>query len=309
MTWNFIFFFLSGFCGILNELVWMRLSMAQFGVTTALISIVLSVFMAGLGAGSWAAGTLVSRHGDQIKSPPLRVYAVAELLIGVSALLVPVELVWGHHLLARMAERAPVASGTYYLVSGTWLALTLIPWCACMGATIPLAMFAIRSDRRYETRRSFSFLYLANVLGAAAGSVIPLFPYRIGWLPPHTVCGAFLNATIALSAVLLTLAPSSRKARVIARPAEASGAEPKEGSWLLVLLFTTGLTTMGMEVVWIRLFTPYVGPVGLLLRHDSGDLSGVNVRRIAGIPVIGAGGVIGKAGWRGSRWRCSGFLP
>lgn len=36
MTWNFAFFFLSGFCGILNELVWMRLSMAQFGVTAAL---------------------------------------------------------------------------------------------------------------------------------------------------------------------------------------------------------------------------------------------------------------------------------
>ena len=29
----------------------------------------------------------------------------------------------------------------------------------------------------------------------------------------------------------------------------------------LLLLFLTGLTTMGMEVIWIRLFTPYVGPV------------------------------------------------
>lgn len=202
----------------------------------------------------------MSRHGDQIKSAPFRVYAVAEFLIGVSALLVPVELLWGHHLLARMAERAPVASGTYYLVSGTWLALTLIPWCACMGTTIPLAMFAIRSDRRYETRRFFSFLYLANVLGAAAGSVIHLFLIELVGFHRTLCAGAFLNATIALSAVLLTLAPSSRKARVIARPVGASGAEPKEGSWPLVLLFTTGVTTMGMEVVWIRLFTPYVGP-------------------------------------------------
>src|ERR1019366_7425899 len=29
----------------------------------------------------------------------------------------------------------------------------------------------------------------------------------------------------------------------------------------LVLLFTTGLATMGMELIWIRLFTPYIGPV------------------------------------------------
>jgi spermidine synthase len=30
---------------------------------------------------------------------------------------------------------------------------------------------------------------------------------------------------------------------------------------VLVLLFTTGLATLGMELIWIRLFTPYVGPV------------------------------------------------
>ena len=58
MAWYFAFFFVSGFCGILYELVWLRLAMAQFGVTTALVSLVLSMFMAGLGAGSLLAGEL-----------------------------------------------------------------------------------------------------------------------------------------------------------------------------------------------------------------------------------------------------------
>ena len=49
MRWFFTFFFISGFCSVLYELIWLRLSMAQFGVTTAMVSIVLSVFMAGLG--------------------------------------------------------------------------------------------------------------------------------------------------------------------------------------------------------------------------------------------------------------------
>ena len=234
--------------------------MAQFGVTTALVSIFLSVFMAGLGTGSWAAGAWVRRHGGQAKSPPLRLYALAEFLIGAAALLVPMELAWGHHLLAWLAERAPIASGTYYLVSGTWLALTLILWCACMGATIPLAMFAIRRDRRYETRRSFSFLYLANVLGASVGSAVPLLLIELVGFHGTLRAGAFINVTIALSAVLLSIAPSSGNAKVMAQPAEARGAGAKAGQWLLALLFTTGLTTMGMEVIWIRLFTPYVGP-------------------------------------------------
>ena len=66
MAWFFAFFFISGFCSILYELIWLRLSMAQFGVTTALTSIVLSVFMAGLGAGSWIAGVLLRKYGSRV---------------------------------------------------------------------------------------------------------------------------------------------------------------------------------------------------------------------------------------------------
>jgi len=56
-------YFVSGFCSVLYELVRLRLSMAQFGVTTAMVSIVLSVFMAGLGLGSWASGKWLRTRG------------------------------------------------------------------------------------------------------------------------------------------------------------------------------------------------------------------------------------------------------
>src|SRR5690242_4217437 len=103
MFWFAIFFFLSGLCSVVYELVWLRLAMACFGVTTALVSILLSVFMAGLGAGSWFAGRWIRRYGDQLKFHPLRLYAICELLIGISALLVPLELLWGSRLLERIA--------------------------------------------------------------------------------------------------------------------------------------------------------------------------------------------------------------
>ena len=261
MFWCFVFFFLSGFCSILYELIWLRLAMAQFGVTTALVSIVLSAFMAGLGAGSFAAGALIRRHQDQIDFPPLRLYALAELLISVSAYLVPFQLMWGHRLLQHFVEQVAVSSPIYYLASGTWLTLTIVPWCACMGATIPLAMFAINRDSRYEARRSFSFLYLANVLGAVAGAVIPLFFIEVFGFHGTLKIGAMLNATIATLALLLTLSPRQRSASTSFT--QALGCPSLLGAKhnVLVLLFSTGLTTMGMEVVWIRLFTPYVGPL------------------------------------------------
>src|SRR6516164_2326985 len=76
MRWYFAFFFVSGFCTLLYEIVWLRLAMAQFGVTTALVSIVLSMFMAGLGLGSWAGGKLIRKYRAHLLLPALRLYAL-----------------------------------------------------------------------------------------------------------------------------------------------------------------------------------------------------------------------------------------
>ena len=72
MVWFFTFFLISGFCSILYEVVWLRLAMAQFGVTSALASIVISVFMAGLGLGSWGSGRLIRNYDNRVRVPALR---------------------------------------------------------------------------------------------------------------------------------------------------------------------------------------------------------------------------------------------
>src|ERR1035441_10048287 len=174
MAWYFIFFLVSGFCAILYELVWLRLAMAQFSVATAFVSIVLSVFMLGLGFGSWRAGRYLEERGARPGVRGLRLYALAELLIGVSALLVPHELVWGRALMERLAAAVPLSTTGYYARAGVLMALTLAPWCACMGATFPFAMAAIKDRFPRESPRSFNYLYLANISGAVLGSFVPL---------------------------------------------------------------------------------------------------------------------------------------
>ena len=264
MSWIFVFFFVSGFCSILYEVIWLRLSMAQFGVTSALVSIVLSIFMAGLGLGSWGSGYAIKKYGGQVKTPAMRIYALAELLIGISAIAVPYELLLGRRLLGQTAISS---SGAYYLVSGAWVALTLIPWCACMGATIPIGMWAIRKSFSSGTQRSFSFLYLANVLGAMAGAAVPPLLVEIYGFRGTLRVGAILNGLLFLSAMVLSarlshveegsgVASTSRSS--VESLAPSSRADSRR---VLLLLFTTGLTSMGAEVVWIRLFTPYLGTV------------------------------------------------
>jgi spermidine synthase len=258
MNYFFIFFFVSGFCSVLCEIIWLRLAMAQFGVTSALLSIVLSMFMAGLGLGSWASGSLIRKYEYRLRFPPLRLYAAAELLIGVSAVLVPHQLLWGRALLAHFSLSS---SWALYLASGAWIALTLIPWCACMGATIPVAMLSIRNEFPHEDRRSFSFLYLANVLGAVAGAVVPLFLIEVYGFRGTLKIGALFNALLALSAVVVSLRGPASDWRVQRAETSSSRATSKvaDGRRQLVLLFATGCTSMGVEVVWIRQFTPYLG--------------------------------------------------
>jgi spermidine synthase len=252
--WYFIFFFISGFCSVLYELVWLRLSMAQFGVTTAMVSIVLSVFMAGLGLGSWASGAWIRRHGAKIGFSPLLPYAAIELLIGAGGILVPYQLRLGHRVLERLGS---TSSAEYYVVSGIWVALT-----------IPVAMLAIGRAFPRECSRSFSYLYTANVAGAFLGTALPLILIELLGFRGTLRVGAACNVLIAFLAVMVSTA---RRGEVEDLPGEPSREAPQPArqtappasgeGYLLTLLFATGLTSMGMEVVWVRQFTPYIGTV------------------------------------------------
>ena len=287
MAWFFLLFLVSGFCSILYEIVWLRLAMAQFGVTSALTSIVISMFMAGLGLGSWGIGRLIHKYEVKVRIPALRLYALTEFLIGISALLVPYQLLWGRKLLEWMGASS---SGAYYVGSGVCIALTLVPWCACMGATIPLAMLAIRQWRTGGSERSFSYLYLANVLGAVIGATVPLLLIELFGFRNTLKLGAACNGLLALSATVLSLRPtppelsSPAKSEDLARDAIRQIAT--DGTTKpLVLLFLTGLTSIGMEVVWIRQFTPYVGTMvyafaSILATYLASTFVGLQVYRV-----------------------------
>jgi spermidine synthase len=261
MRWFFGFFFVSGFCSILYELVWLRLAMAQFAVTTALVSIVLSAFMIGLGIGSWGAGRYLRSRKASLSFPALRLYALTELLIGVSAILVPHELVWGRILLEKLDAGAPLPVAAYYLAAGLWIGLTLVPWCACMGATFPFAMAAIRESFSAESVRSFSYLYLANVLGAVTGAAIPLLLIELLGFRGTLHLGAVLNFCLATAAFAISLGGRRAEASAPRTSERFEVVATSSNAWPYFLLFTTGFTSMGAEVVWIRLFTPALGTV------------------------------------------------
>ncbi|HYL79138.1 MAG TPA: fused MFS/spermidine synthase [Bryobacteraceae bacterium] len=254
MTIFFVFFFLSGFCSLVYQVVWLRVAMADFGVTTPLVSIVLSVFMAGLALGSWSGGRLTRRMENRTPAFFVRLYGAAEVTIGISGLLVVELLRWGRALLVGQW-----GSTGYYVVSAMWIALVLLPFCTAMGATFPLAMAGIRGAFSGESPRSFSYLYVANVVGAMAGTLMSAFLFiELMGFSRTVLVAAALNAVVAIGAFVA--AGRLREAHSSASSPAISGTATADAT-ILPLLFTSGLSSLAMEVVWTRQFVPFLGPL------------------------------------------------
>jgi len=189
--------------------------MASYGVTTALASIVISMFMAGLGLGSWGAGVLTRRVLAADGRRALRFYSIAELLVGISSLAVPLELKFGRLLLQHMGSFGAWQTSRYYIIVGIWVAITLVPWCTCMGSTFPLLMAVIRQTARPTSERSFSYLYIANVLGALLGTLVSAFILieLFGFQGTLYVAGC-LNALLAVLAFAISSSVTSSSSLV-----------------------------------------------------------------------------------------------
>ena len=251
--WQFALFFLSGFSGLVYQVVWLRLAFAAFGVVTPVISLVLSVFMFGLGAGSWFAGTAV-RRWPLSRENALRAYAIAEFLIGTGGIAVPLLFAWGEEALLPAGESDSVR---YLASSAVVILLSLAPFCLCMGVTFPFMLQAIRAEQGRED--SFSYLYLANVLGAILGTLAtPLVLVELLGFRGTLAVAIAANWIAALVSLRKSLKPTTGVSPESRPEAGAlpETATPLASRFALCILFATGLTSLGMEVVWTRAFTP-----------------------------------------------------
>jgi spermidine synthase len=253
----FALFFISGFCGLLYQVVWVRLAFASFGIVTPVISVVISVFMLGLALGSWAGGRSIGPLVRRTRHSAIYFYALTELLIGIGAFVVPRLFAVGETVLLRLGEANSVS---YLFFSAVAIALSIFPWCVFMGATFPLMMAYVR-EREGASDKSFSFLYLANVFGASFGALLTatVLVELLGFRHTLWVAGAanFTVAAIGVAMGLRSRLPAAGAAGVAA--AAVPPAPVRDIPWVQTILFTTGLASLAMEVVWTRSFTPVMG--------------------------------------------------
>src|SRR5262245_58789895 len=155
---------LSGLTALACEVIWTRILSLLYGATVYTFSLILAVFLVGLGVGS----TLGSALSQQMKRPRVALAWCHALLCAAMA--------WAAYMLTESIPWWPVdpsiASTPIFtlqldLVRTMWVVL---PAAVFWGASFPLALASVAS-RGQDPARLVGGVYAANTVGAIVGSL------------------------------------------------------------------------------------------------------------------------------------------
>lgn len=181
-------FFVSGMAALVYQVCWQRLLFTAFGVDLDSITIIVSVFMMGLGLGALLGGELADRRPGLT----LLFFAAAELGIGVFGWFSP-DLIRATGSLFVQAPHWQVAIANFVLL--------LLPTCL-MGATLPILVAHV--TRLWgNVGKSVGMLYQVNTFGAAFGVAIVGFVWFLFFeLDTAIRAAAVLNILVSIITVI-----------------------------------------------------------------------------------------------------------
>jgi len=238
-----LLFVLSGLTSLIYEIVWSRILSTILGNTSLAISIVVSIFMAGLAIGSFVAARSVIA-----KKNPLLIYALLELFIGLYSVCTPflangIENLYGVGY-AAVAQNFFASVLLKALISAV---LFLLPTIA-MGATLPMLLRLYPPEDR---RIRGGVLYGLNTAGAVCGTILAGYALIPSWGIKRTILWtACCNVLIALMAFRMGKARKSD-------PQELAFVSPFQSVYLL--FFLTGFATLSYEILWTRALSMFFG--------------------------------------------------
>jgi spermidine synthase len=239
---------MSGLCALAAEVIWTRLLSLMLGATVYTFSIILAVFLVGLGIGSSSGAVL----GRTMTRP--------RLALGVCQLLLAGAISWAAFMIAKSLPYWPINPSLSTSAWAPWFTFQLdilrtawavLPAAMLWGASFPIALAAVAS-RGQDPGRMVGGVYAANTVGAILGSLffsLLIIPW-IGTQGAHRVLIllASLSAIIALVPVLLP----GRKDRESTSEESAGPAYSYQGLTLVLaaLLGVGFLVTAVAKIPW-----------------------------------------------------------
>jgi len=244
-----LFLFVSGFCSLAYQVVWLREFRLVFGGSTAAASAVLAVFMGALGVGGWFLGKRVD-----LSKRPGRMYAVIEGIIGFSVLLSPLILILGKNVYGMTGGFQSLGSLAVLVQMVITVFVLGVP-CFFMGGTLPAAISMVQDDDD-EDRQSTAFLYGINIAGAVSGAfLVNFYSLEIFGNTLTLLMAGVLNVLLAMVAYGIGALREKPRPLVL----EESSNIAFSGKLLYGLAFFSGLLFFIIEIIWFRTSIPLLG--------------------------------------------------
>ena len=182
-------FFLSGTAALIYQVMWQRMLFTIFGVDLESITIVISVFMFGLGIGGLLGGFIA----DKLVSSLLVLYMIIESAIALFGF-------FSSRIIEMLGNT--FFSSSEFVTAVVSFAILAFP-TILMGATFPILVTHVNLKNQ-NIGHSVGNLYFANTLGGAVGAFfsgfVLLYTLDIAGAVNRAAC---LNLIIAILALLM----------------------------------------------------------------------------------------------------------
>jgi len=251
LLWGLVaLFFLSGACGLIYQVLWVRLLSLSFGITVYAVTVVLASFMGGLALGSFIGG----RYAERLRRP-LVAYAIIELIVGLVALATPF-LFNGLQWLYPYLSRGVGGSEAVLFVLRILLAFAILAVpTTLMGATLPIIVKSSLAQHGQIANR-IGLLYTANTVGAIVGTAVAGF-YLIGGIgiTASIQVAAVMNWIIGLAALglgWLAVGPAEARSEA-ASVVDGAAFSPRARQVTLIAYGLAGVCSFAFEVAWTRM--------------------------------------------------------
>lgn len=266
-------FFISGVSSIVYQIIWQRYLTFTFGSETLSTTIIVSIYMLGLGLGSYLGGLMSDKMDDLNR---LGLYVLIELVIAIFG-------VCSNYILYDILYQKLSASSL--LVSILTSFTFLLPPTVAMGSTLPL-LSKLFGTSLTKIKVNTYLLYALNTLGAAFGALVPIFLI----LPKFGFDGLiYFAAGLNLVCVFVTVG-IYRFYKTLKNPELPDTHQQNDNSpeiydlnWYL-LFGVSGFVALSLEMIWFR-------ALQIMLKGDSFTfpillsvyLTGIALGSIAGI--------------------------
>jgi spermidine synthase len=240
LSFYYALFFLSGFPALLYQIVWQRALFTLYGVNIESVTMIVTVFMLGLGLGSLAGGRL-STHPN-IK--PLLAFGLIEFSIGL----------FGSASLWIFHRVGAITAGHSTLVTGIIaFALLLIP-TLLMGSTLPLLVEHV-VRRTGNVGESVGSLYCVNTFGSGVACLVAAyFLMRMLGEAGSVSLACYFNFVVGAIAIITATRKAAPASQTSSQVKEAS--TPRIPFWIGVALAgAIGFIALAYEIIWYRLYS------------------------------------------------------